>query len=105
MSEPNVSARFDTDPDAEEPTVRSEATVTVKQAVDGTVKKRTRGKSKGNGAKDTHSVTVDPRVMEQAKAECKPTQRLIIVGPCEVWIVNKGSKLKPTAAQLAAARS
>ena len=72
--------------------VRSTATVTVTEPVDGTVKKKKRSRgSKKNRKRVTaeYQVTVDPRVMEAAKAICRPSQRLQIVSATEVRLVNR----------------
>jgi hypothetical protein len=78
-----------TDPSAE-PTVRETATVTVKKAVDGTPRRKRRGKGKARLlSTETHSIKVDPRVMAAARAAMRPGQRLVIVDAECVRLVNK----------------
>lgn len=66
--------------------VRSRARIIVGTAVDGTPKRR--GKGKGKRAHLDHHVKVDERVMEAAKAAMLPGQRLVIVSATEVRLVN-----------------
>jgi hypothetical protein len=71
------------------PTVRDTATVTVKDAVDGTVRRKKRGPNKPKKAIDTHAITVRADVLAKAKAIKLPSQRLRIVSETEVWVVNQ----------------
>lgn len=71
----------------ERPTVRDTATVTVKQAVDGTVKRRGRGPAKPKEVIDRH-IKVRPDVWAKAKEICLPSQHIRIVSEVEVWVVN-----------------
>lgn len=75
--------------DTVDPTIRTEATVTVKDTVDGTVKRRTRGPNKRPTQK-VETLTADPRIMDTAKGLLGKHRELVIVADDEVWIVNKG---------------
>jgi len=74
--------------DLSNPTLPEVATVTVKAAVDGTVKRKARGKNKPKPPPVDH-VKVDPRIMDAAKGICLPSQRLKIVSAMEVWVINR----------------
>jgi hypothetical protein len=69
-------------------TVRDNAVVTVKKAVDGTVKRRGRGPAKAKPQLDTH-IKVRDDVWAAAKAVCMTSQRIVIVSETEVWVVNQ----------------
>jgi len=76
--------------DTSNPTVPEVATVTVKEAVDGTKKRKTRsdkGKTRPS-VELNHHIKVDPRVMEAAKGAMRPGQRLVIVDAECVRLVN-----------------
>lgn len=76
--------------DTENPTIPKVATVTVKKAVDGTQKRKPRSdKGKRRSVQLNHHITVDPRVMQQALAMIKPSQRLVIVDSETVRLVNR----------------
>ena len=67
-----------------EPTVMSEATVTVSSPVDGTRKRKPRGK--GKRVPLHRHVVVDPRVMAAAKQAKRVGERIVIVNEQEVWL-------------------
>jgi hypothetical protein len=75
------------------PTVRSEATVTVKETVDGTKRR----KKASRGPKQAKKVVgqtltlddVDPRIAAAARAVRKRGQVFRVVSPVEVMVVNQ----------------
>jgi hypothetical protein len=80
----------------DDPTVMDTATVTVKEAVDGTrpVRRRRQGRRRSSAARTTPAaiherhVKVDAEVMAMAKSIRLPSQRIKIVDHNEVWVVN-----------------
>ena len=64
--------------------VGAEATVTPLRPVDGTVKRRRRGKGK-SGPLD--HLVVHPEVMKMARARRRTGERIVIVSPTEVRLV------------------
>ena len=76
--------------DTTDQTIPKIASVTVKKAVDGTARRKRRGKGKARVlSTETHSITVDPRVMAAAKQARLPGQRLVIVDAETVMLVNQ----------------
>jgi len=82
-----VSARFDDEPDV--PRVKDVATVTVKDTVDGTKKRKKRGPNKPKAAITHTDIKVDPRVWATAKSICMGSQRIVIVSETHVMVVNR----------------
>lgn len=75
----------------QEPTVREVATVFVKDAVDGTVKRKARGKGKRPNSKVT-TLSLDdclPEIAAAARSCRKPGQVFRVVSATEVLVVNR----------------
>ena len=68
-------------------TVRDRATVRVGKPVDGT--RHRKASARRARASAVQVLTVDPRVMQAARAAIRPGQRLVIVSETEVHLVNK----------------
>lgn len=70
-------------------TLADVATVTVKKAVDGTRKRKARGKNRPKLGGKVDQIKVDPRIMRAAKEAMRPGQRLVIVDAECVRLVNR----------------
>ena len=75
----------------ESPVIRDVATVTVSEAVDGTVKRRRSGSRRMLASRVEH-VVVDPRVMAAAKGVQREGESILILSESEVWLAPTASK-------------
>lgn len=72
-----------------DPVVRDVATVVVKEAVDGTGRRRRARSTYTQLASKPATITVDKRVMDVVNSIRRPCQRVVIVSETEVLLVNR----------------